>query len=175
MDCNPTVSPAHGIFQARILEWGDISSSKESSWPRDWTHVSCVSYIGKDSLPLVLPGKPFSSYLIKLQTCYIIEKAREFQKNNVYLCFDVEEPLTVWITANCGKLFKRWEYKTILPASWETCMNVKKQQLEPYMEQQIGSKLGKAYIKAVYCHPGYLTYMQRTSCEMLGWMNHKLE
>ena len=43
------------------------------------------------------------------------------------------------------------------------------------MEQQTGSKLGKEYVKVVYCHPAYLTYMQSTSCEMLGWMNHKLE
>ena len=54
-------------------------------------------------------------------------------------------------------------------------MKVKKQQLEPDMEQQTGSKLGKAYDKAVYCHPAYLTYMQSTSCEMPGWVNHKLE
>ena len=55
-----------------------------------------------------------------------------------------------------------------LPASWETCMQVKKQQLELDMEQQTSSKLGKEYIKAVYCHPAYLTYMQSTSCKMLG-------
>ena len=54
-------------------------------------------------------------------------------------------------------------------------MQVKKQQLEPDMEQQTGSKLGKEYVKAVYFHPAYLTYMQSTSCEMLGWMKHKLE
>ena len=54
-------------------------------------------------------------------------------------------------------------------------MQVKKQQLEPDMEQQTGSKLGKEYVKAVYCHPAYLTYMQSTSCEMPGWMKHKLE
>ena len=54
-------------------------------------------------------------------------------------------------------------------------MQVKKQQLEPYMEQQTVSKLGKEYIKAVYFHPAYLTYMQSTSCEMPGWMKHKLE
>ena len=54
-------------------------------------------------------------------------------------------------------------------------MQVKKQQLEPDMEQQTGSKLGKEYIKAVYCHPAYLTSMQTTSCEMSGWMKHKLE
>ena len=54
-------------------------------------------------------------------------------------------------------------------------MQVKKQQLELDMEQQTGSKLGKEYIKAVYCHLVYLTYMQSTSCEMPGWMKHKLE
>ena len=54
-------------------------------------------------------------------------------------------------------------------------MQVKKQQLEVDMEQQTGSTLGKEYVKAVYCHPAYLTYMQNTSCEMPGWMNHKME
>ena len=54
-------------------------------------------------------------------------------------------------------------------------MQVKKQQLEPDMEQQTGSKLGKEYVKAVYWHPAYLTSMQSTSWEMLGWMKHKLE
>ena len=54
-------------------------------------------------------------------------------------------------------------------------MQVKKQQLEPDMEQWTGSKLRKEYIKAVYCHPAYLTYTQSTSCEMLGWKKHKLE
>ena len=54
-------------------------------------------------------------------------------------------------------------------------MQVKKQQLEPDMEQQTGSKSGKEYVKAVYCHPAYLTYMQSTSCEMPDWMNHNLE
>ena len=54
-------------------------------------------------------------------------------------------------------------------------MQVRKQQLEPDMEQETGSKLGKEFIKAVYCHPAYLTYMKSTSCEMQGWMKHKLE
>ena len=54
-------------------------------------------------------------------------------------------------------------------------MQIKKQQLELDMEQQAGSKLGKEYVKYVYCHSDYLTYMQNTSCEMLGWMKHKLE
>ena len=54
-------------------------------------------------------------------------------------------------------------------------MQVRKQQLELDMEQQTGSKQGKEYVKAVYCHPAYLTYMQSASCEMPGWMKHKLE
>ena len=54
-------------------------------------------------------------------------------------------------------------------------MQVRKQQLELDMEQWTGSKLGKKYVKAVYCHPAYLTYMQSTSCEIPNWMNHKLE
>ena len=69
----------------------------------------------------------------------------------------------------------RWEYKTTLPASWETCVQGKKQQLELDREQWTGSKLGNEYPKAVYCHPTYLTYMLNTSYEMPGWMNHKLE
>ena len=62
-----------------------------------------------------------------------------------------------------------------LLAFWETCMQVKKQLLDPDMEQQTGSKLGKEYIKAVYCHPAYLTYNQSTSCKMLGWVKLNLE
>ena len=64
------------------------------------------------------------------------------------------------------KFLKRWEYQTTLPPSWDTCMQVKKQQLEPDMEQQTGSKLEKECGKAVYCHPAYLTYIQSTSCEI---------
>ena len=73
------------------------------------------------------------------------------------------KPVTVWITINCGKFLKRWEYQTTLPASCKTCMQVKKQQLELDMEQQTDSRLEKEYIKAVYCHPVYLTYVQSTS------------
>ena len=61
---------------------------------------------------------------------------------------------------NYGKFLKRWEYQNTLPASWETHMQVKRQQSEPDMEQQTGSKLGKEYVKAIYCHPTFLTYMQ---------------
>ena len=84
-----------------------------------------------------------------------IDKAREFQKN-IYFCFIDYAKAFVWITTNCGKFLKRWEYQTTLPASWEICMLVKKWQLEPDMEQRTDSKLGKEYIKAAYCHSAYL-------------------
>ena len=106
---------------------------------------------------------------------WIIKKAREFQKNNYFCFIDYTKALTVWITTNYWKYLKRWKYQTILPASWEICMQVKKQQLELDMEQQTGSKLGKEYVKAVYFHPAYLTYMQKTSCKMPDWMKQKLE
>ena len=82
--------------------------------------------------------------------------------------------LTMWITTNCAKFFKRWEYQANLPASWETHVHVKKQQLGLDMEQWTGSKLEEEYVKAVYCHPAYLTFMQSASCEIPGWMKHKL-
>ena len=67
------------------------------------------------------------------------------------------------------------EILTTLPAYREICMQVKKQQLELDIEQQTGSKLGKEYVKAVYCHPAYLIYRHGTSCEILGWIKHQLE
>ena len=73
--------------------------------------------------------------------------------------------ISVWITTHCGKFLKSWEDETTWPASWETCIQVTNQHLEPAMEQRTGSKLGKEYIKAVYCHPASLTYMQGISCK----------
>ena len=78
------------------------------------------------------------------------------------------KPLAVWITTNCGKFFKRFEYQIIWPVFWELYTQVKKQQLQPDKEQQTGSKLVKEYVKAVYCHPVYLTYTHSTSWEMPG-------
>ena len=72
-------------------------------------------------------------------------KTREFHKN-IYFCF-------IDYARNCGKFLKRWEYQTTWPISWETCMQVNKQQLELDMEQQTGSKQEKDCVKAVDCHP----------------------
>ena len=104
---------------------------------------------------------------------WIIEKQREFQEN-FYFCF-----------ADYAKAFDcvnqqtveniSWDGTIRPPFSWETCMQVKKQQLELDMEQQTGSKLGKEYVKAVCCHLSYLTTMQSTSYKTPVWMKHKLE
>ena len=71
---------------------------------------------------------------------WIIEKAWEFQKNIDFCFIDYAKPLTVGITINCGKSWKRWDYQTTWPTSWETCMQVKKQELELDMEKQTDSK-----------------------------------
>ena len=106
---------------------------------------------------------------------WITEKGGEFQKTStsVYFtdyikAFDCVDRNKLW------KIFKQMGTPDHLTHLWETCMWFKKQQLEPDMEQT-GSKLGKEYNKAVYCHPGYLTCMQSTSWEMPGLMTHKLE
>ena len=104
-----------------------------------------------------------------------LRKQESSRKTSTFALLTMPKLLTVRITTNCGKFFKRWEYQAPWPASWEIYTQVRKQQLELDMEQQTGSKLGKEYVKAVYCHPAYLTYMQNTPCEVLGWMKHKLE
>ena len=116
-----------------------------------------------------------------VRTSVFIEKAREFQKKNIYFCFIDYTKAFVWITTSCAKFLKKSKYQATLLAAWEIqiaweiCMQVKRQQWEPYMEQWTGSKLRKEYVKAVYCHPAYLAYVHSTSCEMLGWMKHKLK
>ena len=72
--------------------------------------------------------------------CWIMEKARKFQKNIYSALLTMPVSLTVWITTNCGIFWKRWEYQTTWPASWETYMQIRKEQLELDMEQQTGSK-----------------------------------
>ena len=104
-----------------------------------------------------------------------LKKWENSRKRSTSVSLTMPKPLTVWITTNCGKFWKRWEYQTTWPASWEIFMEVRKQQLELDMEQQTGSRSGKEYIKTVYCHLAYLTYMQSTSWEMLDWKKHKLE
>ena len=107
----------------------------------------------------------------KLPTSAGSSKKQEFQRN-IYFCFigyakvfDCVDHNKLW------KIMKEMEYQTTWPASWEICMQVKKRWLYLDMKQRTSSKLGKD----VYCHTAHLTYMQSTSCEMLGWKKHKLE
>ena len=95
---------------------------------------------------------------IKLPSVGSSKKAREFQKH-IYFCFiDYAKAFDYVDHSKLWKFLKRQEYQTIRSTSWEICMQVKKQQLEPNMEQWTGSKLEKEYVKAVYRHPAYLTY-----------------
>ena len=87
-------------------------------------------------------------------------KSKRIPEKKTSTSLSTLKSLTVWIITNCKKFLKRWEYQTTLTASWDPCMQVRKQQLELDMEELTGSKLGKEYIKTVYCHPAYLTYMQ---------------
>ena len=123
-----------------------------------------------------LPAPPNLGFLACHQCSRVTERTAALLINHVSL-------LLYWLCQSlwlCGspqtvENSLRWEYQTTRPASWEICKQVKKQQLELDMKQQTGSKSGKEYIKAVYCHSAYLTSMQSTSWEMLGWMKHKLE
>ena len=101
--------------------------------------------------------------------CWIIKEAREFQKN-IYFCFI--DYAKAFDCVDHNKLWKVLQEMGI--PDHLTCL-LKNLYVELDMEQQTGSKLGKEYVRAVYCHPAYLTYMQSTSCEMLGWMKHMLE
>ena len=88
---------------------------------------------------------------IKLSTSTGSQKKQESsRKTSISALLTMPKPLTAWITINCGQLWKRWEYQTTLPDSWEAYVQVKRQQLEPDMEEWTGSKLGKEYIKGVY-------------------------
>ena len=106
--------------------------------------------------------------------CWIIEKAREFQKN-ICFCF-----IAYAKALDCVDHNKLWKiFKQIRISDHLICLlrnlYAGQEATELDMEQQTGSKLGKEYIKAVYCHPTYLTHMQSTSCKMPEWMKHKLE
>ena len=105
--------------------------------------------------------------------CWVIEKARECQKNICF--FDYTKAFDSVDHNQLSKILQEMGIPDHLPASCETCMQIKNQQWELNMEQQTGSKSGKEYVKAVYCRPAYLTSMQSTSCKMPGWVNQESE
>ena len=111
---------------------------------------------------------------VKLPTFAIIEKAEEFQKNNDLYFIDYAKAFDC---VDHNKLWKALKEmgQTILPFFWETCMQVKKQQLELCMEQTTGSRSRKEYFRAVFCHPVCLIYTLSASWEMPDWMSYRLE
>ena len=107
--------------------------------------------------------------------CWIIKKAREFQKN-IYFCFiDYAKAFDCVDHNKLRKILKEVVIPDHLTCLLRNLYTGKKEQLELVMEQQTGSKSGMEYVKSVYCHPACVTYMQSISCEMLGFMKHKLE
>ena len=97
------------------------------------------------------------------------------RKTSISTLLTMPKPLTVCITINCGKFWKRWEYQTIWPASWESCMQIRKQQLELDSGTTNWFQIGKGVHQACLLSSAYLAYIQSTSWEMLSWMKHKLE
>ena len=176
-DGSPPGSPVPGVLQARTLEWVVISFSSAGKWKvkvkplsRVWLSVTPWTAVYQAPPPL---GFSRQEYWSGLPLPSLIEKAREFQKISTSASLTTVKPLCG--SQQTGKFLKRWEDQTILPVSWETCMWVKKQQLESCMEQLIGSRLRKVYNRVVSCHPVFLFYMLRPLWEMPVWMSYKLE
>ena len=123
-------------------------------------------------------SSPLSEILVAAQIPWTFVPSlgnENFRKKHLSLSSTMLKLLTVWLMTNFGKLLERWEHQTSLPVSWETCVWVKRQQLEPRIEQLIGSRLRKEYNTAVCRHPVCLTYTLSTSWETPGWMSYKLE
>ena len=107
--------------------------------------------------------------------CWVIEKAREFQKN-IYFCFiDYTKAFDCVDHNKLWKILKTMEISDHLTCLLRNLYAGQEATVRPGHGLQTGSKSGKAYIKAVYCHPAYLNYMKSISCKMLGWMKHNLE
>ena len=104
-----------------------------------------------------------------------LKKQESSRKTSISALLTMPKPLALWITRNCGKFWKRWEYQTTLPASWETYMQVQEATVRTGHGTTDWFQIGKGVHQAVYCHPAYLTSMQSTSWEILGWKKHKLE
>ena len=150
--CDPMFYTVHRMLRARIPEWVAFPSFRGSSQPRDQTRVSCIaggfftSWSHKGN-PRILEWVAFPFSRGSSQTrnrTRVSCTAEGFFTNWAIREADYQGTLTVWITANCEKFLRRWKYQTTLPISWETCMQVKKQQLEPDMKQWTGSNLARS-------------------------------
>ena len=166
----PTLSLSHRVHKTEdssVLAWsipgtvepGGLPSMGSHRVGHDWSELAAAAAAYAHKVTLKILQARLQQYinreLLDVQAgfrkgrgardqianiCWIIEKAREFQKNIYFCLITMPKPLTVWIPVNCGKYWKRWEYQTTWSASWETYMQVRKQQLELEMEQQTGSK-----------------------------------
>ena len=145
-----------------------LCTPKNVHWLHLWTQAVCSCLPGDWGLNFQmfkLDLEKAEEPEIKLPTSIgSLKKQESPRKTSTSALLTTPKPLTVWITTNYGKFIKRWEYQSTWPASWEICMQVKKQQLELDVEQLTDSKSGKEYFKPVYWHPAYLIYMQSTSC-----------
>ena len=175
-------------FPRSVVPKNELTIRQSHSSPLLWRSrlKSCMlglqHYVNRE-LPGVQPGfrKGRGTRDQSANIHWIIEQAGNFRKQktknkkNTYLCFI--DYAKAFDCVDHDKLWKalRWEYQTILPVSWETCMRVKKQQLESCMEQLIGSRSRKEHGRAVCCHPVCLICTLGTSWEMPGWMIYKLE
>ena len=135
----------------------DVPPCESARW-RHSPHLTVVSMT-------VLPPALFRYFIYCpsfqwISTHWAIEKSKEFQKNIYFCLIDYAEAFDCVDHNKLWTFVKRWEYQTNLTVSWGTCMQVKKQQLELDMEQGTCWKLGKEYIKVVYCHPAYLIYIE---------------
>ena len=101
------------------------------------------------------------------------KKQESSRKTSISALLTMPKHLTMWITINCGKFWKRWEYQTTWPASWETCMQVRKQQNRTW--NRLAPNRKRSASRLYICQPAYLTYMQSTAWETLDWKKHKLE
>ena len=106
--------------------------------------------------------------------CCVIGKAREFWKTSTSVLLTARKPLTMWIT-NCGRFLKRLGIPDHLTCLLRSLYAGQEATFRTRHGTMDWFQLEKDYVKAVYCHPAYLTYMQSTSCKVLGWMKHKLE
>ena len=141
MICSLPGSSVHGILRESILEQVTISLSRRSSQTRDQTHISCASCTGRLNLYHWDTWEVSCEMNSNIEKkCCISLKGKLERKFIDFVLLTMPKPLTVWIIINCGKFWKRWEYQTTWPASWETYMQVRKQQLELDMEQQTASK-----------------------------------
>ena len=138
-----------------------VSSKKQESsrktsafvllWRRKWQPI-----------PVLLPGESHGQKSLVGYSPWGFKELETTERLH-FLLYWLCQSLWLYGSQQTGKFLQRWEYQTTLPASWEICMQVKKQPLELDVEQQTGSKQGKEYLKAVYCHPAYITYMQNAA------------